>query len=119
MRCLLPSALLWVCLNPARGAPAAAIPFKPDNAAGVPWSGAGLAVILVSAVAIAAVLVVRKRLRFAPASDAPRLLRVLETERLGPRATLSVVEFKGQHYLLSQGEHGVTCLVAPPAGAAS
>lgn len=91
-----------------------AIPFKQDSAA-APWSGAGLALVIVSLVAIAVVLVLRKRLGLAPAAGGPRMLRIVESQRLGPRALLSVVEYKGEHYLISYSEQGVSCLV-PPAG---
>lgn len=113
--------LAVLCANASLAwcAPAHPIPFKQDSAASTPWSGAGLALIMVSVLAIVAVVVVRKRLRLTSPPGGARMLRVLETERLGPRNTLSVVEFKGEHYLLSQGDHGVTCLVAPPRGATS
>lgn len=90
------------------------IPFKQDSEA-TPWSGAGLALVIVSLVAIVAVLVIRKRLGMAPAAGGPRMLRIVESQRLGPRALLSVVEYKGEHYLISHSEQGVSCLV-PPAG---
>jgi flagellar biogenesis protein FliO len=90
------------------------IPFKQDQA-GATWSGAGLALVIVSLLAIAAVLVLRKRLGMAPAASGPRMLRIVESQRLGPRALLSVVEYKGEHYLISYSEQGVSCLV-PPAG---
>jgi hypothetical protein len=44
------------------------------------------------------------------------MLRIVESQRLGPRALLSVVEYKGEHYLISYSEQGVTCLVPPKAG---
>lgn len=89
-----------------------AIPFKPATA-DASWSGAGLALVLVSLVAIAAVLVVRKRLGLAPVGTGQRMLRIVESQRLGPRALLSVVEYRGRHYLVSASDQGVTCLVPP------
>jgi flagellar biogenesis protein FliO len=103
-------------LNPGWAASAQTIPFKSAEV-GTPWSTAGLALLFVSALAIAAVLLIRRRLAFAPAAETARLLRVLETQRLGPRSTLTVIEFKGGHYLLAQTEHGVRCLAGPDAGA--
>lgn len=98
----------------AAHAEAGPIPFKQDPAAGtggVP--GGALAVLLLSAVAIIAVVLVRKRfnLRLLP-GGAPgvRHVRVLETQRLGPRSSLSVVEFAGTRYLLAQSEQGIVCL---------
>jgi hypothetical protein len=44
------------------------------------------------------------------------MLRIVESQRLGPRALLSVIEYKGEHYLVSYSEQGVTCLVPPKAG---
>lgn len=97
---------------------AAPIPFKHD--AGVPAgsvSGGALGVLLISLLAIGAVLFLRKRFNLHPVrASQPGLLRVLETQRLGPRTLLSVVEFSGQRYLVAQGEHGVSCLASAPAG---
>jgi flagellar biogenesis protein FliO len=49
---------------------------------------------------------------------ANRLVRVVESTRLGPRTLLSVVEFDGSRYLVAQGEHGVSCLAEKPVSAA-
>ena len=70
-----------------------------------------------SLIAIAVVLVVRKRLRMGqPGAGRKALLQVLETQRLGPRSVVSVVAFNGVHYLLAQSEHGVSCIATAPAG---
>ncbi|OEZ52849.1 flagellar biosynthetic protein FliO [Duganella sp. HH105] len=97
----------------------AAIPFKQDSAgAAAALPGGALGVLLVSALAIAAVYWIRKRLNLPlPGKDAGRHLRVLQTERLGPRTLLSVVEFAGGRYLIAQSEQGVSCL-AQAAGVA-
>jgi flagellar biogenesis protein FliO len=109
-------ALALCCAAPlALAAPGGTIPFKQEPA-GAPWSGAGLALLAVSLVAIVAVLVVRKRLGLTPTGTGPRMLRIVEIQRLGPRALLSVIEYKGEHYLVSYSEQGVTCLVPPKAG---
>ncbi len=94
-----------------------AIPFKRDSASGAsPVAAGGVGVLIVSLLAIAAVLVIRKKLRLGqPASGRAALLQVLETQRLGPRALLSVVQFSGTHYLLAQGEHGISCIATSPA----
>lgn len=108
-----------VCLGGAAwadaGQPAVAqpaIPFKRDTAAGGGGlGGAGLGVLLLSLAAIAVVMVVRKRLKLDRRDPAaPRLVSVLETQRLGPRNLLSVVEFEGARYLIAHSEHGVSCL---------
>lgn len=95
-----------------------AIPFKRDTAPGdsvLAGSGAGL--LIVSLIAIVAVVLIRKRLRLGqPRGGRPAMLEVLETQRLGPRALVSVVAFSGTHYLLAQGEHGISCIASVPAG---
>ncbi|MYM28567.1 hypothetical protein GTP58_09550 [Duganella sp. CY15W] len=91
------------------------IPFKHDNGAAAALPGGALGVLLLSLLAIAAVLVVRKRLNLQRSGSAPvRHLQVLETQRLGPRTLLAVVEFGGQQHLIAQGEHGVSCLASAP-----
>lgn len=104
----------------AATAAAPAIPFKQESTAGGAGVGSSaLGVLLVAAVAIGAVLFLRKRLNLPmPGAPGVRLVRVLQSERLGPRALLSVVEFDGQRLLLAQGEHGISCVatsaIAPP-----
>jgi len=97
---------------------APAIPFKRDTSStGSVLADGAVGVLLISLIAIAAVLVIRKKLGLklglAPAAN-PGLLKVLETQRLGPRALLSVVEFSGSHYLIAQGEHGISCVASKP-----
>jgi flagellar biogenesis protein FliO len=93
------------------------IPFKQDGAGAGPSLGSsGLGVLLVALAAIAAVLYLRKRLNLPlPGSGGQRLVKVLQSERMGPRALLSVVEFDGRRYLLAQGEHGITCVATSAA----
>ncbi len=93
------------------------IPFKHDDgAAAAALPGGAIGVLLLSALAIVAVLVVRKRLNLhSGGKAAPRHLKVLETQRLGPRTLLAVVEFGGQQHLIAQGEHGVNCLATAAA----
>lgn len=100
----------------------APIPFKREagGAAGA-LGGSALGVLLVSLAVIGAVLYLRKRLNLPmPGSGGQRLVRVLQSERMGPRALLSVVEFDGRRYLLAQGEHGISCVATgaiPPSAA--
>jgi flagellar biogenesis protein FliO len=94
-----------------------AIPFKRDGGSGATLASSGAGVLIVSLIAIAGVLVIRKRLRIgAPAAGRKAMLQVLETQRLGPRSLVSVIEFRGTQYLLVQGEHGVSCVASVPAG---
>lgn len=96
----------------------APIPFKRDSGAGPSIGGSALGIVLVSLLAIAAVLVMRKRLRMntgmLPVAAGKKLLRILETERMGPSARLSVVEFDGVRYLIGQSEHGMVRLASSP-----
>lgn len=106
--------------QPAAQPAVAAIPFRRDDgvAAGS-LAGGGIGVLVISLVAIAAVLFLRRRLNLHGAVPAAgRAVRVVESTRLGPRALLSVVEFEGTRYLVAQGEHGITCLAEKPLAAA-
>jgi flagellar biogenesis protein FliO len=101
------------------------IPFKRDSGStGAALADGAVGVLLISLLAIAAVLVIRKKLglRLLPSAK-PGMLKVLETQRLGPKALLSVVEFGDTHYLIAQGEQGISCVASvpasQPAGAAS
>lgn len=118
--------LLCALANAAAAAPAArAIPFKQDTSSTASlFSGGATGVLVISLIAIAAVLFIRKRFNLTltpPAAGRARLMRVLETQRMGPRTLLAVVEFGGVHYLVAQSEHGVNCLAqaAPDAGKAA
>lgn len=130
-RAWLLSLVLLACSAVAAEDKPAAIPFKHDPVASSTALGNGaFGVLVISLIVIVAVLVVRKRLNLntplgglrglgglaglSGASNTPRLLKVLETQRLGPRALLSVVEFEGGRYLIAQSEHGITCLVSSP-----
>lgn len=95
-----------------------AIPFKRDADAGAAALGGGaIGVLILSLIAIVAVLAVRKHLGLGLARPgAPRLVKVLESQRLGPKALLSVVEFSGTQYLIAQGEHGISCVASKPVG---
>ncbi|SDF63635.1 Flagellar biosynthesis protein, FliO [Massilia sp. PDC64] len=101
---------------PAPHAAVPAIPFRRDDGAmGPALAGGGAGVLVVSLLAIAAVWYLRRRFNLhAGAAGGKRLVRVVESTRLGPRTLLSVVEFDGTRYLVAQGEHGVTCLAEKP-----
>jgi flagellar biogenesis protein FliO len=94
--------------------PSTPIPFKRDTGAAAGIGGSALGILGVSLLAIGAVLVLRRRLRLDAPPGAGKLLRVLESQRLGPRALLTVVEFDGTRYLVAQGEQGISCLATAP-----
>lgn len=69
----------------------------------------GMGVLVISLIVIALVLYARKRLKLVTGvAPSGSRLRIVETQRLGPRTLLSVVEFDGRAYLLAQTEQGVT-----------
>ena len=95
------------------------IPFKQDEGefGALMWRS-----ILVTAglivVALGAIYVMRRYNFLPPASPKPvegGSTRVLQTLRLGPRASLHVVEFEGRRILVGQSEKGVG-LIASAAG---
>jgi flagellar biogenesis protein FliO len=94
-----------------------AIPFKQPAAAGSAATSGGIAVLVVSLIAIAAVLYLRKRLNLVPRTgQGGKRVRILETQMLGPRAMLAVVEFGGREHLIAHTEHGVTRIADTAAG---
>lgn len=95
------------------GAPSA-IPFKRDNAGmgAAPSAGAVGALLALLVASGAGVAWLRKGLKIGGRVGRPGLVTVLESRRLGPKALLSVVEFGGQRYLLSQSEAGVQCVAS-------
>ncbi len=114
--------------NPASSAanitlakPPAPIPYKHDSSVGSANLGGGaVGILLISLAAIGLVLWARKKLNLpTQATSQGRSLRIVESQRLGPRAVLSVIEFDGRRYLIAQGEQGITCLVRPEADAAA
>lgn len=93
---------------------AARIPFKREESGMDATSPAGaLGLLAVALLAIGVLWWLRQRLQRQPGAAAP-LLRVRESQRLGTRTTLSVVEFGGRRYLLAQGEQGVQCIDSHP-----
>lgn len=88
---------------------APAIPFKQATPVGGAAASGGIAVLAVSLVAIAAVLYLRKRLHLGPrTAHGGKRVKILETQMLGPRAMLAVVEFGGREHLIAHTEHGIT-----------
>lgn len=92
---------------PATQAPA--IPFKHAAPTGNAAATSGGAVLVVSLLAIGLVLFLRKRLNLGRAGgQGGKRIRVLETQMLGPRTMLAVVEFGGREHLIAQTDHGVS-----------
>ena len=57
-------------------------------------------------------------LNFAGAAGARRrYIELLETQRIGTRATLHAVRFADSVYLIAQSEHGVTAITSTEANA--
>ena len=93
-----------------------AIPFKQAAAGGAPVTSSAVAVVVVSLIAIAVALYLRKRLNLGrTVAQGGKRIRILETQMLGPRAMLAVVEFGGREHLVASTEHGVTRLADVPA----
>jgi flagellar biosynthetic protein FliO len=96
---------------------APAIPFRQQTPAGNAAASGGIAVLVVSLIAIGAVLYLRKRLNLGPRTgQGGKRIRILETQMLGPRAMLAVVEFGGREHLIAHTEHGVTRIADTAAG---
>ena len=93
----------------------AQIPFKRDSSpAEAAAPGAALALLAVALFAVGLLYLLRRRLLHGQQGGAARQLRVLDSQRLSGRTTLSVVQFAGQRYLLAQGDQGVQCLAQAP-----
>lgn len=94
-------------------AQASAIPFKHESASGSVLGNGAFGVLVISLLVIVAVFFIRKQLQLNQSSNgASRHLRILETQRIGPKALLSVIEFDGARYLIAQSEHGIQCLLS-------
>ena len=107
--CLMPS-----CENVAIAAEVAApaIPYKRDRGSDdIDLSRVALSLLICVLLAGGVVYVLRRRfnVRVGDSSKA-RLLRLVETQRLNPKAALYVVEFAGSSYLLAYSEHGINCV---------
>jgi len=76
--------------------------------------GVAITILVLAIIAIGVLYWLRNRLRAGSIHAPQRAARVLESHRLGPRATLAVVEFGGQHLLLAHTEQGVQCVATTP-----
>ncbi|HEX8611926.1 MAG TPA: flagellar biosynthetic protein FliO [Telluria sp.] len=91
----------------------AAIPFKQEKQGGsADPSRLGAAVLIVLLGLGAGLYALRYKLRLSNSPAPLKLLRVLDSRRLTPRASLHVVEFAGSQYLLAHSEQGVVCIAA-------
>jgi flagellar biogenesis protein FliO len=108
--------IVTLCLSHGVAAAQSIIPFKRDSAVNdSEFSRLGLGMVLTIAVLCLVLYVLRRRLRQPKMSGAKmESLQILETQRLGQRATLYVVQFAGGQYLIGHSEYGLTCLVNAP-----
>jgi len=91
------------------------IPFKRESVAdGAASPGVAVTIVILAIIAIGVLYWLRNRLRVDGSGAPARAARVLESHRLGPRATLAVVEFGGQRLLLAHSEQGVQCVASTP-----
>ncbi|MDM5179182.1 hypothetical protein F2P44_16030 [Massilia sp. CCM 8695] len=108
-----PSAAAAPHAGPAAASTGAPIPFKQDKQGGASDpSRLGAAVLIVLLGLGASVYALRYKLRLSGIPAPAKLLRVLDSRRLTPRASLHVVEFAGSQYLLAHSEQGVVCIAA-------
>lgn len=110
-------ACLWCCagLVSAADSQTTSIPYKREVAAGeANLSRVAIGLIICGLAAVGSVYFIRRRLGLNPLPNQPKQLRVLETQRLGTRLVLYVVEFSGQRHLIAHSEHGVTSLASAP-----
>ena len=93
-----------------------AIPFKQDKTPtedGLPRMALGL--VVCGALFAVAIVLLRKRYGLAANSaGAKRNLRIVESQRVTPKSSLHVVEFRGTYYLLGQSEAGLRRLASSP-----
>ncbi|HEX7635964.1 MAG TPA: flagellar biosynthetic protein FliO, partial [Noviherbaspirillum sp.] len=103
------------CHAEAASPSAPAIPYKRDNGASDgEWSRVAIGLTVFALAAAGAVYIVRRRLGQQGKAGAPKRLRLLESQRLNPRASLHVVEFAGSYYLLAHSEQGINCVASSP-----
>jgi flagellar biogenesis protein FliO len=90
------------------------IPFKREPVAtGAELSRLGVGMAVTIVVLGVALYLVRRHLRMSgPVSGPSQQLRILETQRLGPHATLHVMHFAGHQYLIGHSEQGLACLAS-------
>lgn len=107
------------CLLPHWAWAQSAIPFKHENAAGgSDVSRVVLALLLCVLVLGVALFVLRKYLPgVTRVSAGGRRLQILETQRLGPRTALHVVQFGEREYLIGDSEQGLVNLASVQSGA--
>jgi flagellar biogenesis protein FliO len=96
--------------------PAQPIPFKKDDGGGALALNTGLGFVVAVGLGIGALYLLRNQLLRRQVRS-PRRMRVLETLRLAPKATLFLVEVDGRSLLL--GQQGETLVVLGDASAPS
>jgi flagellar biogenesis protein FliO len=110
-------ACAWLALALCAPLPAIAqIPYKDD--AGDLGALLVRSLLAMAAIVVAtfAILYVMRRFGLAPvARPANATLRLVETLRVGPRASLVVVQWGLERILVGQNEHGMTVIAREPA----
>jgi len=97
--------------QPPAASPPQAIAFKQDDGElGPLLLRSLLAMAAIVGVGFGVLYVMRRRGIVPAARPAGRSLRVVESVRLGPRASLFVVQFGESRLLVGQGEHGVSLI---------
>jgi len=97
--------------EPLAASPPQAIAFKQDDGElGPLLLRSLLAMAAIVGVGFGVLYVMRRRGIVPAARPASRSLRVVESVRLGPRASLFVVQFGESRLLVGQGEHGVSLI---------
>lgn len=104
------------CFAGAPTSPPAKIPYKQTAASSDMDFGRVASALIIAALAFGGYLYFMRR-RLGPMStimSKQKHLKILEAQRLNPRAMLYVVEFAGSRYMLAQSEQGITCLAHAP-----
>lgn len=99
--------------------PAKAIPFKKEEASAGEMAGRSVAILVVLlGVACAGVVIARRHFpqlnvgtAFARVAGAKRRLKLVETMRLGPRASIYLVQLDGRELLLAQSGDAITYII--------
>jgi hypothetical protein len=95
-------------------AASAAIPFKHEAPGEGPLPGAGWLAVVLLLCAAAGVMLHLLRRGARGAKGHGKAIEVVESRRLGERAQLSLVHYRGRAILIAHGEHGVAVLADDP-----
>jgi flagellar biogenesis protein FliO len=99
----------------AAATPASGIPFKRDPESSEQLVGrTALSLLLCLAVGVGAIHLIRRRTGVGRPMVAGRRLQVIETQRLGAKASLVLVRWDHEELLLAQGEREVALVARAP-----